>query len=219
MLRISTTTLEAFRRLIETPWSNDAELAASIRGEQLNPSWQMLVGSAWDSLLSNPWDEAKVTPMMASGAYRFNVDHVREALKHVGPGLCQVKAMRVWETVRERVTVVAQVDHVRGMMLTENKAKLSPSDAKDYEPSLQWRYYLAVHGAACVRYNLFAFADPDKDNYCALKDITSFRFWPYTDLESDCVKWLDLFLDWADERGLLFFLDREGSTVGIEGAA
>ncbi len=54
MIRVSTTTLEQYRRVIETEYASEGELAASIRGEPFTRTWQMAAGAAWDELLADP---------------------------------------------------------------------------------------------------------------------------------------------------------------------
>lgn len=221
-LRVSSTTLESFRRLVQTDYGDQSDLIASIMGKPFEPSWQMNAESAWQAVLERPaehrqFDETD-TAYYRSGDYTFDGGAVGAALKHIGPGLCEVKATREFDVFGCPVTVVAQVDHVRGLFLQENKAKFSPADPKDYEPSLQWRFYLAVHGAACLRYNLFSFADP-RQGYCQLRDVVSFRFWPYAELELECRQWLLQFLDFAHQHRLTPYLSRTGSTPALEEAA
>lgn len=153
-----------------------------------------------------------------AGGYHFDDHAVDEARRHVGPGLCEVKALRTWQVGPHAVNVVAQADHVRGLALIEHKTKFSPPDPKDYEASLQWRFYLQVHGAAVLRYCLWHFADP-KDGYCELRDVVSFRVWPYAGLEADCRAWLTRFVEWAESRQLLGYLDRESMAPAFEEAA
>ena len=86
----------------------------------------------------------------------------------------------------------------------------SAIDARDYEASLQWRFYLLIHEGACFRYNLFDFANP-KEGCCELRDIVSVRFWPYAGLESECRAWLKRFIEWAGDRRLLGLLDRRAA--------
>lgn len=203
MIRVSTTHLETFRRIEETEWGDESELIAQIMGKPFTPSWQMLAGSQWDAALSGE---------PAANRYTFATEDILKARAHIGPGLWQVKDAKLATVCGQPVTVVAQVDHILGLTIQENKAKFSPADPKDYEPSLQWRFYLWVHGAAKCRYNLFSFADPDDDGLCRLREITSFSFFPYDALESECMEWLTRFVDWAWTRRLLPHLERESST-------
>jgi hypothetical protein len=215
MMRISTTTLESFRRVIETEYGREDELAAYIKGQPFEATFPMKAGSAWHTVLQRPlglpkhWEE--------EDGFAFDLDAVRFAKGHVGPGVCEVKATRTFD-LGEPVVVVAKADHCRGLVVQDHKTKFSTLDAKDYEASLQWRFYLLVHGAACFRYNLFSFGNPVKHGegvYCELKDVLSFNFWPYAGLEAECRHWLYLFVDWARSRGLTGYLEREGTSPAL----
>lgn len=219
MIRISTTTLESYRRVLTTEYATEAELIAQVKGEPFEPSWQMQAGSAWQALLSSPFevgtiDETQGEYRVHYGDFSFGRKSQELARDHIGPGISEVKALARFQLgCRDAVPVdvVAQVDHIRGLMIQENKAKFSTPDARDYEQSLQWRFYLLAHEAAHVRYNLFDFADP-KNGYCELRNIVSFGFWTYPDLRADCERWVRAFLEWASSKRLLSYLGREGST-------
>ncbi len=218
MIRVSTTTLESFRRLVSTEWGNEEELAASVRREPFKASWQMEAGTAWDLVLGDP-DKYLKTEHVAGeveprrwhecNGHTFGAYHVACATAHIGPGVQQVKATRIFD-IGVPVNVVAKADHCYGLMIQDNKAKFSTPDQRTYESSLQWRFYLAIHEASCFRYNLFDFKDP-KNGYCELRDILSFRFWPYRGLHDDCRSWVRRFYEWAKSKNLLSFLEREGT--------
>jgi hypothetical protein len=200
-MRISATWIEQYRRVIETDYASEDELAAQIQGKPFEPSWQMKCGSAFHHALETfrgPVIEGDESQRVAVGDYLFSVPSVVAAQRFIGPGLWEVKhTMEI-----EGATVVAKVDHVCGLFLQDNKCKFSTADCKDYEPSLQWRLYLLIHGAECLRYNLWSFKDPDETGYCELRDMLSFRFWRYTELESDCRRWVKMFLSWVESKGL-----------------
>lgn len=216
MLRVSTTTLEAYRRLLTNEYAVEAELVAQVQGKPFAPSWQMQAGSAWDRLLS--YEEAESVEEVGNthcavhmGDFSFHAEQLYQATRHCGPGLWQVKNNLEVFTTWGPVNLVGVADQMHGLKIQENKAKFSTPDARDYEQSLQWRLYLWLFGASSVRYNLFYFRDP-KDGYCELTDILTFCFFPYADLEADCRSWLNDFLAWADDRDLLRYLHRESST-------
>lgn len=209
MIRVSTTTLEAYRRLLQTEYGTEAELIAQIKGEPFKPSWQMQAGQAWDHVLSWPGYEA-LGFQPAYGGFTFDAEAWRSAKEHLGPGVWQVKATKQIGPA----LVVAQVDHIHGMLIDEVKAKFSTPDARDYEQVLQWRFYCLIHDAPVVRYSLFDFSDP-KGGYCELRNIISFKFWSYPNLEVDCKRWVSEFLSWAESRALLGYLNRESSTPSL----
>lgn len=159
------------------------------------------------------WHIGKPTVLRMDG-FSFSDHAVSAGKAALGKGIPQVKATKNYQTSQGPAMVVAQADHVHGKIITDIKAKFSNPDARDYESGLQWRFYLDVHQAACFRYMLFDFKDP-KGGYCELKDILSFRFWPYADLEDDCQSWVETFVQWASERGLMRHFDREGSGMAV----
>lgn len=207
MIRVSVTTLESFRRLVCTEWGDEAELLASIEGKPFKPSWQMDAGWAWQALIEGQHPE-EFGDYVRLREFWFDAIQVQVAREHIGYGHVELKSTRQFD-VGMPVTVVAMVDLIRGLQIQENKAKFSPVDARTYEPSLQWRFYLDIHDAMCVRYNLFSFADPQDDGFCDLKGITSFRFWRYVGLHEECRAWVHRFVEWADSRGVLHHLDRQ----------
>lgn len=217
MIRLRTSTLEAFRRVVETEYADEAELIESLKRGQWTegtPSWQMQAGTAWHHVLQHPlgtqqFDCYDGTPDITHEGpfgYRFGGADVAASLRHVGPGLCEVTGGRYFQAGGQRVLVEGTADHVHGLDLQDHKTKFSAPDARDYEPSLQWRFYLLIHQGAWLRYNLFDFSQP-KEGFCELRDIVSFSMWPYVGMEADCREWIGRFLDWASDRGLLPYLE------------
>lgn len=215
MLRVSTSTLEQFRRLCCYDYVDEAELVAQIAGRPFTPSWQMEAGTAWHRVLSNP-DECLVDDGSGwigfrSGGYTFDGTAGTESRNLIGPGTWECKATRTFDHCGFGVTVVAQADHIRGLVVQDNKTKFSTPDARDYEGSLHWRWYLLVHEAQKFTYNLFDFRDP-KEGYCELRNIVSFNFWTYAGIEADCRAWLSRFLEWSHGKNLWRYLERRSST-------
>lgn len=210
MITVRVSTLEQFRRVMTTEYAPESELIGTLHGKPPAPSWQMEAGTAWHKVLENPvahaqidfTDPAHPTQYYLSGDYTFSAEAVNAALECIGPGVREMLGSKEIAGVRVQGTC----DHMRGLLVQDAKTKFSTPDARDYEKSLQWRLYLLIHGAACFKYNLFDFRDP-KDGYCELKDIVSFRFWPYDGMADDCAMWVKCFLDWAGQKKLLGYLD------------
>lgn len=219
MIRISTTTLETYRRLIQTEYQTEEELVAQIKGKPWEPSWQANVGKAFHKVLELP--EATISfpshdqSWHEWGGYKFLPSAVAEAQAVIGPGLREVKATRTWHLWGNDVTVVGQADHLEGLGLSDVKCKFSSPDSKDYDSSLQWRFYLMIFGGLSFRYVFCHFKEPTDDGFCQLKDVTSVKYFPYAELEADCVHWLSEFLVFCFTRQLLPFLDREGSSITL----
>jgi len=208
MIRVSTTTIEAYRRLVETEYGTDAELIDQVKGKPWAPTWQMEDGTAWHTAL-----EEGTHPL-------FLASDIAAGRRHIGLGIWEVKQTRTFDLGWTLVNVVAKADHMRGLLIQDNKATFTTVDAHKYEQSLQWRFYLLCHECPAFRYNVYAFKEPRNDTELyLLKEIASFTFWAYEDLERDCTAWVRRFADWAQARGLLGYLQREGSSMGVEHAA
>lgn len=214
MISVRVSTLESFRRVADTSYGDEHELVEYVRhGQTSEPNWMMAAGTAWHRALAGESPDFLdiETGHWHYGDWLFRNDDVTDAREHVGPGLCEVTARRVFRTPVGNVEVRGTCDRIRGLYVRDAKAKFTTPDAKDYEPSLQWRFYLLLHGAARFTYDLFAFRDPGDKQLCELRGIESFNFWRYSGLEWECQSWLVRFVEWADSRNLLGFLAaREG---------
>lgn len=218
MIRVSTTTLEDFRYAADTAWGDEQKLIASIRGLPFERTWQMQGGSAWHRAIEGQHPDATTgfpcpqdIPCSRFGDFVFGDADIDAAHEVLGPGVWELKATKVYPTQLGPVTVVAKIDHTRGLAVQENKTKFGSVEIEHYEQSLQWRYYLDVHGCACVRYNLWDFRPPKEgSSYCKLLDVVQSTFWPYGDLHAECTDWLERFLEWAVRKDLLRFLVPSG---------
>lgn len=223
MIRTSATTLEQFRRVLQTEYASADELIAQIKGKPFAPSWQANAGTAWHTLLETgvgdvPTEECPPDPekVMKCGDYWFSRESVEYGRRYVGPGLWEVKGTQIFDINGTKVELVAKVDHILGCIIQDNKTRWGkPASCADYEPSLQWRVYLQVHKAQVMKYNLWAFFEPDGGNFCQLKDVLSVRFYRYPELEVDVRRWLGDFLWFCRERDLLGYLEREGTTPSL----
>lgn len=215
MIRVRVSTLEAFRRVVATEYGREDELVAAIKaGQEGGPAnVHMRAGTAWHALLAMPKEELAERYDATQGVHVqdvFAFDGVDGARRHVGPGVCEVTTRQVYDAFGVPVEVKGTTDHMRGLDLQDHKAKFSALDAKDYEPSLQWRFYLSLFGARSFRYNLFAFKEPADwlvSNLCELREILSFTFWPYPGMDDELRSWLHRFVSWARDRDLMGYLE------------
>jgi hypothetical protein len=219
MIRLRTSTLESYRRVV-AGYGSEKDLAETLeRGQWVDgPSnWMMQAGTAWHRALAreqpdgrNPiQDTAGHGDLLRFGEWCFDSRDVEQALTYRGPGLCEVTARQTWTVGGRQVQVEGTADWVRGLGIRDAKTKFTPPDPLDYVSSLQWRFYLLLQQAQWFTYDLFSFKDPDDFGYCAMKDVMSFRLWRYPQLDADCSTWLHRFLGWAAGRGLLGLLDKE----------
>lgn len=210
-MQIRVSTIESFRRVLLTEYGDEAALIEYIRaGQEGKPNWKMRAGTAWHMILAgdrNPVDDAD---MIHEDGFAFDVEAADAAVAHIGPGIPELTGY--WP-INSGVEIKGTCDLINGLTISDHKTKFSTIDARDYENSLQWKFYLTIFGANCFRYNLFHFKDPadaigdEPCGYCELMNIVSFNFWRYRGMEAECFEWVDRFCLWASDRGLLGCLD------------
>lgn len=108
-----------------------------------------------------------------------------------------------------RAIVTGCADMIDGLEIRDIKTKYStPSDA-DYINSCQWRYYLDIFGADVFHFDLFVFHGYNKDKHgYDVRGLELTRHTPpitcyrYPEMESDNLKLLNEFMDWAESRDL-----------------
>jgi hypothetical protein len=218
VIRIRVSTLEMFRRVVQTEYQPESELADRIvRGQWTDDPdvpWYMHAGTAWHRALADEAADEIVEDnsqevLLRYGDYLFAPEAVHEGIATFGPGLREVTGWRTWDVGRQRVQVEGTADHLYGLLCQDAKTKFSDTDPADYEQSLQWRAYCLIHHARAFRYVMFSFKDPDKAGFLKLKDTYWFSMWAYPDMERDVLGWIDRFVGWAKGRGLVRYLEND----------
>jgi hypothetical protein len=223
MMKARVSTIESYRRLVENQYGDEDEMEAdlidSIRKGQDTPakSWQMEAGTAWHKTLQF-WGPQMATGLSVNGyigmgKFVFSGDAVREAVTLRGPGILEQRSESAFYTTRGPLVVTGQADHWLGMTIRDAKTKFSTPDASDYEPSLQWRFYLRLFNCRQFVYDLFHFKDPDETGFCELKNVLSFSFWSYCEMPQDLLMWCERFTQWADHKGLTGCLEEYGNRL------
>lgn len=211
MLRTRVSTLEQFRRCVQTEYGSEDELALAIRGQPVAPSWAMNRGTELHRLLASEDHNVVRYGVQRDdqpSQYRFHGHEILQLRQYIGEGLWEVEQRRIFDAGDDLCEVKGTADWLWGNIVQDQKCKTSVPDPRDYEDSLQWRFYLLIHGADVFRYNLFYFDKPDDNHWSRLNDVCSVSFWRYPGLERDCKDWLARFLDWCESNGLLSFLER-----------
>lgn len=192
MLRISTTAIEQYRRLMVYDYVDENAMCARIRGIPIEGTWQMQAGREFHSVLENydriteaqehalllgvnpattedesplfnPEGAVNHSTFVRQGKYLFNRAHIAQAREKIGRCLWEVKGNRIFNTMYGPCNVIAKADNVWGLRVQDTKAKFGPTPTgTDWELDLQWRTYLLVHGAELFRYNAFTFSDPEE---------------------------------------------------------
>lgn len=229
MIWLRCSTLEAFRRMQDTPWGDEQELIEYIKAGQTGTSnWMMDAGTAFHACLADDPEVVHEGSMLLYNEYGFRRLDVDNSKKLIGAGTNELTAYKAINVDGVYVGIRGTCDWINGTMIQDYKCKFTDADPRHYEPSLQWRFYLWIFECSCFRYNLFSFSeddsladDPEGDTYLKLTDTASFNFWRYPDLEDECHQWLRRFLGWAEGRQLMGYLDpaRNAETAVMDATA
>lgn len=212
MYRLRVSTLEQYRRLMQTSYGDEQELIDRIvRGQWSNggpTNWKMEAGTAWHRALEGkPPDSTGNSEngddLLLYTDHWFRRGDVERAMEFRGPGLCEVKVTKTFGNV----VVEGTCDHIRGLEIRDAKTKFDGTDPRDYEHSLQWRFYLSLFGADRFTYDCFEFKMSEEDRAPLLKDIVSFSFWRYEGMERELQEWVNAFDWWATCRGVIQYLE------------
>lgn len=211
MLTVRTSRVEAFRKLLESDFSRDEDednLVQALMGNEPMGNQRMAAGTAWHRAIARDQPDRVGTEAgtFGYGCFDFLEGDVADAVAYVGPGLVEWPAGRVFPVNGHRLRLTGTCDRLQGLVIRDAKTCLGTPDIQDYEQSLQWRIYLLLHGAEMFAYDLFDFKEP-RDGLMTLKGVQTHRMWKYPGMEADVVFWLKEFLDWAEGRKLLRYLE------------
>lgn len=222
MIYLRASTLEAYRRVIETDFKPESELVEAIERGQVNDEggWESQCGTAFHAILAHPDEHYTTGPCLDDdesiprdeyycGKWHWFGPTVRDLLAEIGPGRVEVRAGTTIDTRWGKVHVSGQADRVNGLSVRDAKCTWSTPDVELYEPSLQWRWYLLIHERRWFCYDVFHFKEPKESGLVELKEFYSFRQWAYEGMERDCKDWLNRFLAWACAKGLIDDLERK----------
>jgi hypothetical protein len=205
-LRISVTTLEAFRLYVDTDWKPEAELLATIRGEFVATP-RMRLGSSGHCALENKEPSHIAEAGHKCDGFLWSPETVAQIRPYYPTGgLSEIKGTRDWQIGGRTVTLSAKGDHFIGTEQIEAKFSLSPFDPDRYLPSLQWKSYALIFGPTSVKYVVFA-CDLDEDSgEVTVKEAHPLTLYPYAGMESDVTEYLSRFVEYVDARGLAQYL-------------
>jgi hypothetical protein len=205
-MRISATTLEAFRLWRDSSWMDESRLQAQIRGE-FEPTHKVLLGKAYGRVLEKP-DTYRVAGGYACDGFRFEEDVVAPALREIDRrGIFECKATKRYGAH----TVVAKADHLLGLVITEFKTRLGEYHAERYAGSYQWRFMVDLFDAHQVVYQVFRLAERP----LRLTAIEALPLYPYPNLRDDCAALVDEFVGYVRRCRLEAYLpDRPGELEG-----
>ncbi len=206
-MRISTTTLEAYRlwRDPEQDWMSEDDLIATIRGE-FRPTREVALGLAFGKILERP-DRYRVAggygvPDRTFGDLRFEDDVLAPALERIDRPHTVFEAKAVgWYVGQE---VVAKADQLVGGTLVETKTCWSGFTWEKYADSCQWRFLADLFQVPRVDYLVFELRE-SSTGVVSLADVHELPVYAYPALRADCealVREFVGYLDLKDRAGL-----------------
>jgi hypothetical protein len=214
VLRIRQSHIEGLRLTRETTMRTEQELAADVRGEGRANKY-MLAGTAWHQLL-----RLKQAPVprgrFERGGFLWLAENLIRARSITGPmpGTHELPLERTCCVLGELVNVTGTLDYVYGSHVIDHKTTFRPMASADYEKSLQWRLYLWLSGAEVFEYHLWQFTEPSGAGELDLLGHMAFRYYPYAELDRDCVAAVERFVRWAHEKGLQDFIPKSKPPKG-----
>lgn len=111
-----------------------------------------------------------------------------------------------------RAIVTGCADLIDGVEPHDVKTKFSTPSDKDYIDSCQWRYYLDIFEADVFHFDLFVFEGYKKKHGYDVRGLELKRYTPpitcyrYPEMTDDNIALVNMFMDWAEERGLTHLL-------------
>ena len=182
MLKISATLLQDFALYLSEDWYIEPMLIDSIKGVyKSTPEVEM--GKAYHKLLERP--QKNLEGLYEHRGFRFAPEAIDTMLEKLEPGVFEVKLEKSVGFTREGddVVLVAKVDHIAGLHLSEFKTTTDPFNAEKYLGSYQWRTYCHVFDAQQLSYHVAVLEKVD--DQIKLRDLASMNVFPYPGLEQD----------------------------------
>ena len=180
MIRISATTLEAYRRWLDNPEATIDDMVAYLE-KKITPNEAMLAGSAFHKVLEN--NENITLDCIEADGFIFDFSGINEAIYI--PKIKEYKFELPAIVKGEGVTFVGVVDAMESGCIYDHKLTAS-ANAEDYTDSMQWRCYLSWLGLNKFTYNLFQKYNPsaDPDRYI-IKSVLQVSFNRYPEIDND----------------------------------
>ena len=219
-MRISATTLEAFRRYTRG-LKPEAELVATIQ-RRFVPTPRVHLGRAYGHMLEKPakhrvdggYASCPDVDGCAIEGFRFDADVVDQALAVIDSrGWFEQKALKRYG----KHVVVSVADHVLGSVLSEFKTKLGSVDLERYVDSAQWRLMADAFQPSVVKYQVFELAQRRSGTY-AFKRVHERVITPPDTVHDECVELVEAFARYVERRGLAHHLPDRAEAF-LEGPA
>ena len=163
-------------------WFTEAMLQDTIKGV-FKSTPEIQLGRAYHKLLERP--QKNLEGLYEYNGFRFEPKAIDSLLERLEPGVFEVKLEKSLGFTREGddVILVAKVDHIAGLHISEVKTTTDPFDAEKYLGSFQWKTYCLVFEAELLTYHVAVLERVD--DLIKLRDLASMNIFSYPGLESD----------------------------------
>lgn len=180
MIRISATTLEAYRRWLDNEDATIEDMVAYL-DRKIEPTKAMMAGTAFHKLL-----ETKQGNLTVETVDGFTFDFSGIDSDVYIPKIKEFKFTVMRRILDEDVTFVGVVDAMDSNTVFDHKLTSSIDIEKNYEPSMQWRAYLSWLNLDHFTYNLFRQYNPaaTPDTFL-IKEAVTVSFHRYEDMDLD----------------------------------
>ncbi len=236
-LRVSVTTLEAFRYAQSALDVDEAEvaldeLAQSLRSTERGDSIYSTMGTAVHEVTAKP----NCYPLSSDGrCYIYSPTiyvecAVVEALLALrrGEGFCEMRVDKLYDTVIGEVRLSGIIDHWYGDVISDIKTIYNRYDLSRFLRSAQWQFYLDMSEAKSFEYHIMPLSsavsngvtyvmfkskldggDGDDEPERVVTQPWKLTSYPYEGMTDRCLSILNNFLSWAKANDLLDVLTRE----------
>lgn len=221
MRRISVTSLESFRRYITgaSVWDTEERLLETLSGKFTGNEYTA-IGTYFHSIVEDG-DEPYRTPdggvfpvgdPITGGPFvLMDNDQLAVACDYKASltgAIHEVPIGMDFLDGRFPIHVTGRIDLLVGNDIRDIKTEYSESDASDYIDSAQWRFYLHMTDADRFYFDVFEFANYDKEKHgIDVRGLKLTRTYPieclrYADMERDNMMLLDEFRDYIHQKNL-----------------
>jgi hypothetical protein len=204
-VRLSITTIEAYRLWRDNEWMSLDDLEATIKRAAV-PNEKMLRGIAFHSIIEKP--HAYASQPFGDKQYRVPARDGSPDFIFDGAGIDRVleqwpklPAPEVKSTFEvEGITVVGIADALEGVTVWEAKAP-EQIDVEKYVDSFQWRALLKLYNASVVRYVLAQVKD-NGARFVSISNVLPLPFYRYPKLDDDVRRLASECADFVVKRNL-----------------
>lgn len=156
MYRISVTTLEKFRRMIDnvSDWDTEASLIESLTGK-FKGTDKTRLGGAFHKIIELDY---RLNGSLTVDGITFTPEQARPAIdyRNAHPGMVhEVPVQKIYYTRHMELLVSGRADGIKGIEVHDAKTKFAYPGWGEYYNSYQWRFYLDMLEANMFWYDVF----------------------------------------------------------------